>query len=110
MLWQSHYLIFWNRLSMTRRICAIFKSPRREGMYLYVDKAEGLARVPQPLLERFGKPAAAMTLLLESSRKLARVDVAKVLQAIAEQGFYLQMPAPDEDDYMREIQSRNSKL
>jgi uncharacterized protein YcgL (UPF0745 family) len=33
-----------------------------------------------------------MTLLLTPERKLARVEAPKVLESIAEQGFFLQMP------------------
>ena len=33
-----------------RRICSIYRSAKREGMYLYVDKAEGLERVPEALM------------------------------------------------------------
>lgn len=77
-------------------VCAIYRSSKTEGMYLYVDKREGLARVPEALLQRFGAPQPAMTLLLHPGRKLARADVGRVLEAIAEQGFYLQLPDPEE--------------
>ena len=46
-----------------KKICTIYRSPKKEGMYLYVDKAEDLARVPEALLQSFGKPEQAMTLL-----------------------------------------------
>lgn len=78
-------------------------------MYLYVDKAEGTARVPEALLELFGKPVPALLLLLDEQKPLARADARKVLVAIAEQGFYLQMPQV-EDDYMQAINQHNSKL
>jgi uncharacterized protein len=77
---------------MTTRLTSIYRSPKEEGLYLYVDKTEGFARVPEELLKQFGKPELAMTLLLESGRKLARADSGKVLLAIAAQGFYLQLP------------------
>ena len=48
----------------------IFRSPRREGMYLYVDKAAGLRDVPEALLARFGEPEEVMTLLLDPDRPL----------------------------------------
>ena len=67
-------------------------------MYLYVDKAEGLARVPEPLLQRFGRPELAMTLALDPARKLAQANAAEVLQAIADNGFFLQMPPRPELD------------
>jgi uncharacterized protein len=73
-------------------IVSIYRSPKKEGMYLYVDKREGLERVPEPLLKQFGEAELAMTLLLTPERKLARVEAPKVLEAIGEQGFFLQMP------------------
>lgn len=78
-------------------------------MYLYVDKTEDLARVPEVLLQRFGRPQQAMTLVLHPERKLARVDVHKVLEGLEQQGYYLQLP-PQPDAYMRELRERNSKL
>ena len=94
---------------MTKRICTIYRSPKTEGMYLYVDKAEDLARVPEALLSRFGKPEQAMTLLIHSERKLARVDVTKVLAELEEHGFFLQMP-PQIDMAMRALHEKNSKM
>jgi len=79
-----------------RRICSVYRSAKRDGMYLYVDKAEGLERVPEALMTRFGRAEHAMTLLIDEGRKLARADAAKVLHDITEHGFYLQLPPADE--------------
>ncbi len=79
-----------------KRICTIYRSAKHDGMYLYVDKAEDTARVPEALLQRFGKPERAMTLLLQAGRKLARAKVEDVLQAIEDNGFYLQLPPQKE--------------
>lgn len=92
-----------------KRICTIYRSSLREGMYLYVDKSEDLERVPAELLRRFGKPQQAMTLLLHPERKLARVDVMKVLGAVEDQGYFLQIP-PKPDELMRNIHEHNSKM
>ena len=75
-----------------KRLVEVFKSNRRQEMYLYVDQARGLEDVPEDLLGRFGVPERVMTLLLDSDRKLARADPAEVLAKIDNQGFYLQMP------------------
>ena len=83
-------------------ICSIYKSTKKEEMYLYVDKREGLKRVPEALLDIFGTPTHAMDMPMTPDRKLARADTEKVLGAIKEQGFYLQMPPPKED-YMLDI-------
>jgi uncharacterized protein YcgL (UPF0745 family) len=66
-------------------------------MYLFVSRSDGLARVPEPLLKRFGEPREVMTVLLDGRRKLARADADEVRQSIEEQGFYLQMP-PGKND------------
>jgi uncharacterized protein YcgL (UPF0745 family) len=79
------------------RLCQIYRSPRREETYLYVDKARGLDDVPEALLRQFGEPEPVMTLLLSPGRKLARADAAEVLAQIEKQGFYLQMPPTAEE-------------
>jgi uncharacterized protein len=91
-------------------ICSVYKSSKHDGMYLYVDKTQGLSRVPEALLNRFGEPKAAMTLLLREGRKLANADSEKVLAAIETDGFYLQMPQQKEDAYMTDIHKKNSKF
>ncbi len=73
-------------------LCSVFRSPKKEGMYLYVRKNEGVDELPEPLLRQFGTPGHVMDLLLTRDRKLARVEVVDVMAAIHEQGFYLQMP------------------
>jgi uncharacterized protein YcgL (UPF0745 family) len=79
-----------------KRICVVYRSSRTEGMYLYVDHQEDLSKVPEALLLRFGKPVRAMTLVLTAERKLSRADVGKVMQEIADNGFYLQLPPQPE--------------
>ena len=74
------------------RLTTIYRSPKEDGLYLYVDNVEGLTRVPEELLRRFGKPELAMTIILGPDRKLARAETAHVLQAVKEKGFYLQLP------------------
>ncbi|NRB40696.1 MAG: YcgL domain-containing protein [Pseudomonadales bacterium] len=91
-------------------ICSIYRSSRKEGMYLYVAKTDGLKKVPEALKELFGTAKLAMTMLLGEDKKLARVDAQDVLSGIAEKGFYLQMPPADEFDEMTELARKNTKL
>jgi uncharacterized protein YcgL (UPF0745 family) len=72
--------------------CQVYRSSRRQEMYLYVDKAEGLERIPEALLQRFGEPEAVMLVHLDGKRQLARADAGEVVREIREQGYYLQMP------------------
>lgn len=73
-------------------LCDIYKGDKKEGMYVYVDKKDGLSHVPDVLLKRFGNPALVTTMLLTPVKKLARADAEQVLGDIKRQGFYLQMP------------------
>lgn len=85
-----------------KRICSIYHSPRKNGMYLYVLKEDALKRVPEDLLTAFGKPRHAFDLVLTPERKLAREDIALVLENLDSQGYHLQMP-PAEDEYIEHL-------
>lgn len=92
-------------------ISEIYRSPKEEGMYLYVKKEEGLSRVPEALLQKFGKPQQAMVLVLTAEKKLARVSAEKVIESLETQGYYLQLPpVAHQDMEMSQIHSHNSKL
>ena len=73
-------------------LCQVFRSPRRAGTYLFVDRSEGISRVPEELCESFGEPELVITIKLSANRKLGQADAAAVLAAIRGQGFYLQLP------------------
>jgi uncharacterized protein YcgL (UPF0745 family) len=73
-------------------ICQVYRSSRKEEMYLYVEKSRGLEDVPEVLLSKFGELEELMVLVLTPQKKLARAKVAEVMAEIAENGFYLQMP------------------
>jgi uncharacterized protein YcgL (UPF0745 family) len=70
----------------------VYKSMRIADMYLFVDAVEGLERVPAALLTRFGAPVEALRIELTPERRLSRSEASVVLDALAKQGFYLQMP------------------
>ncbi len=80
---------------MNRRV-KVYRSQRKPDMYLYVDFTAALSRVPQSLLDKFGRPVEALSLDLTSERKLARADAETVLDQIESTGYYLQMPPVDE--------------
>lgn len=79
-----------------RALVSIFRSPRRAEMYLYLPRPAQFDTLPEALRTQFGEPEHVMDLLLTPERKLARVDVSRVLEAVLQQGFYLQMP-PSQD-------------
>lgn len=77
-------------------LCAIYRSPKRDQTYLYIEKKDDFSRVPAELLASFGKPQFAMLLSLNERKSLATADIEKVKSALVEQGFYLQVPPPPE--------------
>lgn len=87
-------------------LCSIFKSIKKDGMYLYVPRKEQFTKVPPPLLETFGRPAHVMDMLLQPGKKLANADIDKVMAEIKDKGFYLQLPPPAEKNLLE--QHRNS--
>ena len=94
-------------------LCEIYKSLREEEMYLFVDKKDHLTKVPAALLNHFGKAQLVTTLSLTPERKLARANAASVIESIAEQGYYLQMPPRKQessDNPMLQMGARNEKL
>lgn len=78
------------------RLVEVFKGSVTEEMYLYVDQKEGLERVPEELLSRFGRLSSVMVIPLTAQRRLARAEPAEVLASLESQGFYLQLPPPPE--------------
>jgi uncharacterized protein YcgL (UPF0745 family) len=74
------------------RLCEVYRCSKKEGMYIYVDKKEGLEKLPDSLRQQTGKMVFAMGLVITPDKKLARALAKDVLSAIEVQGFYLQMP------------------
>jgi uncharacterized protein YcgL (UPF0745 family) len=83
-------------------ICSIYKSPKKDEMYLYIIKAQGLVHVPEALLAMFGTPVHVTDMLLKPERKLARANIDTVLADLESRGFYLQMP-PQKEDYLLDL-------
>lgn len=76
--------------------CAIYRSPKRDQTYLYIEEKDNFTRIPEELLKQFGVPVFAMSLPLDGSKKLVSADLETVKNALIEQGFYLQIPPPVE--------------
>jgi uncharacterized protein YcgL (UPF0745 family) len=85
--------------------CRIYRSERKAETYLYL--ADGLAfeDLPDSLRHAFGAPAFVMRLEIGPDTRLARVDGAEVLQALEEDGFFLQLPPkhPIEEELARRL-------
>ena len=77
-------------------LCAVYKTQKKVGAYLYVLKKDDFSDVPEALMSQFVRPELVTILALDKHEKLG-VDKAKLVEALKEQGFYLQMPPKEED-------------
>ncbi|BCU64994.1 YcgL domain-containing protein [Acinetobacter bouvetii] len=80
--------------------CSIYKSSKKDEMYLYVARpAENEAEdfnplevLAEPVRVAFGRATFVMHLELSEARTLARVNVMHVIDSLETKGFFLQMP------------------
>ncbi|HIL93147.1 MAG TPA: YcgL domain-containing protein, partial [Cycloclasticus sp.] len=72
--------------------CAIYKTKKRDGLYLYVKEQDDFEDVPPEVMKQFPEPEHVFDLELSAERPLAREDVIKVISNLKTQGFHLQMP------------------
>jgi len=92
-----------------KQIVQVFKSPKKEGAYLYMAMNAETKTLPEALTKLFGTPQLAMKIVVTEDKQLAQTTGDKVLAAIAEQGFFLQLPKPENDE-MAAVAEKNSKL
>ncbi|WP_448211201.1 YcgL domain-containing protein [Colwellia sp. MEBiC06753] len=78
-------------------LCTIYKSPKKDQTYLYINKRDDFSQVPEALMTTFGKPILVTVLNLANQQKLALADIDKVKENLESNGFYLQLPPPTEN-------------
>ena len=72
--------------------CWVYRSPRHQEMYLYLDHEDGFDALPEGLREHFGEPKLVIELELSPTRQLACEDVTMVMSNLRTQGYHLQLP------------------
>jgi len=73
----------------------IYKSTKKEELYLYIANKDDFSDIPQPLYDSMGKePVFVMEVELTPERKLARENITTVMENLATQGFHVQVPPP----------------
>lgn len=78
-------------------LCAVYKTKKKSGMFLYVPNKDDFDEVPEVLMKQFTAPQLVMILPLDKRKHLAGVDKQKLITALTEQGYYLQMPPKEEN-------------
>ncbi len=78
-------------------LCVIYKSPKKDQTYLFIEKRDDFSKVPTALMTTFGTPILVTLINLATKDKLGMADLAKVKQNLTKDGYYLQLPPPQED-------------
>lgn len=78
-------------------LCVIYKSPKKAQTYLFIKQRDKFEDVPEALMAMFGTPTLVTIVNLANKDKLALADIHKVKESLNEQGYYLQLPPPQED-------------
>ena len=78
--------------------CYIYRSSRKVGSYLYITEKNNFSDIPEELLKLLGRVEFAFQLKLNKNKTLANADVKIVLQQLKQQGFFLQMPPPQDQE------------
>jgi len=73
----------------------IYRSEKKTDCYIYLNKAVANFELPTPVKKVLGDLVLVMELDVGPETKLALSDPKKVLSAIEEQGFYIQMPSKE---------------
>jgi uncharacterized protein YcgL (UPF0745 family) len=72
--------------------CFIYKSLRKQGVYLYLRAQDDFSCLPKALQDSLGKMAFVFSLEITPARKLANADPVSVIKNLNEQGYFLQLP------------------
>jgi len=87
-------------------LCFIYKSLKKDQLYLYLDKKDDFSALPDELFNSLGTLQFVMELQLSPERKLAREDAKKVMSSIENRGFFIQMPPVNMPDSSPAVSQR----
>lgn len=87
---------------MTAMSVSAYKSLKKEELYLFVPKADGLDKLPKELLVMFGAHEHVIDFDLHPERKMGREDAAVVLQSLQSKGYFMQLP-PNEIEKLSDM-------
>lgn len=72
--------------------CFVYRSNKKQGMYIYLGQKDDFTCVPESLLKLLGDISFSFEFDLSKERKLVKAESKEVIRIIDESGFFLQMP------------------
>ena len=73
-------------------LCFIYKSLKKDQLYVYINTKDDFSKIPENLFNSLGELKFVMELELTPQQKLARIEPEKVIASLDEKGFFIQMP------------------
>ncbi len=83
-------------LLLTIMQCFIYKSLKKDYLYLYIAIQDDFSKIPEELLTSLGRLEFVMPLDITPERKLAREVATKVIESLTTKGFFVQLPPQKE--------------
>lgn len=77
--------------------CFVYRSEKKQGMFLYLSEKDDFSCVPESLLKLLGETTYSFEFDLSQDRKLVKVEAKEVMKNMSENGYFLQMPPPKSD-------------
>ncbi len=74
------------------RLVKVYACKKRVDTYLYLNADQDMTALDDVLQQTLGELRFVLDLELHSERRLANADPVRVLTALAEAGYYLQVP------------------
>jgi uncharacterized protein YcgL (UPF0745 family) len=78
-------------------LTAVYKSKKKADTFLFIEKRDDFSKVPEPLMAMFGQPLYVMIINLAKRTQLGVADLDTLKQSLSDQGYYLQIPPPEEN-------------
>ncbi|GAA0420369.1 hypothetical protein GCM10009133_30960 [Cocleimonas flava] len=72
--------------------CYVYRSNKKQGMYLYLVEKDNFDDVPESLMKLLGELVFSFEFDLSKDRKLVKAESEEVLRILKENGYFLQMP------------------
>jgi uncharacterized protein YcgL (UPF0745 family) len=86
--------------------CFVYRSNKKQGMYLYLVEKDNFDDVPESLMKLLGELVFSFEFDLSKDRKLVKAESEEVLRILKENGYFLQMP-PAKSELFGNNQSLN---
>ncbi len=74
--------------------CFVYRSEKKQGMFLYLSNKDDFSCVPESLLKLLGETTYSFEFDLSKDRKLVKIEASEVMKTMNENGYFLQMPPP----------------